>query len=383
MAPSKAFWEDKLVYMSVSLQAAGKLTAIRPAHILRLFAAILLLALGGCNTPTKAIDSTGNSSGAEQQTAQAEEGAEAVAESDDEGQPKIVRQPSTVSRKGTNIRAVVNGEPITNFDVQRRAAFLKLRRVGGDRSAKALEELTEEKIKMQEAARRRVVASDSEVNTSFASFAKSNRMSAAQMSSILNQSGVTSDHFKEFIRSQISWNRAVGSKFRSETTGKSAQETMSELRDSGGRKPETNEYLLEQVIFVVPEAKRNATSLKQRKAEATAFRQQFIACGQTVKQAAAIRDVTVRTLSRTLEPQLPPDWKDDVVNTPEGGTTNVRETEKGIEFLAVCSKKSVSDDNAARVLEQEKEFESFNDKGDEFSKSFLAELKSKSKIIYR
>ncbi len=104
---------------------------------------------------------------------------------------------------------------------------------------------------------------------------------------------------------------------------------------------------------------------------------------ETVKQAAAVRDVTVRTLSRRLEPQLPPDWKEELINTPEGGTTDVKETDNGVEFLAVCSKRSVSDDTTARVLEQEKEFESFNDKGDEFSKSFLAELKSKSKIIYR
>ncbi len=266
--------------MSVFLQTAGKLTPIRPAHILRLFAALLLLGLAACNTPTKAIDSAGNQSGADQQTAQAEEGTEAAADATAEGQPEIVRQPSTVSRKGTNIRAIVNGEPITNFDVQRRAAFLQLRRVGGDRSAKALEELAEEKIKMQEAKRRRVVASDSEVNTSFASFAKSNRMSAAQMSNILTRSGVTTDHFKEFIRAQISWNRTVGSKFRAETTGKSTQESLSALRENGGRKPETNEYLLEQVIFVLPQAKRNAATLKQRKAEASAFRQQFIACGR-------------------------------------------------------------------------------------------------------
>jgi len=287
----------------------------------------------------------------------------------------VIRQKSTVSQKGTTIKAVVNGQPITNYDVRRRAAFLKLRRVSGNRNQKALDELVEQSIKMQEARRTRSVASDAQVNDAYANFAKSNRMSSSQMTRVLGQAGVTAPHFKEFIRGQISWNRAVGSKFRTKTQQKTAADTMFEIRQSGGVKPETNEYVLEQTIFVIPSGKKKSL-LKKRRAEALAFKKGFVACGQTASQAVGQRDVVVRSLPRSLEPQLPPEWKDELKKTPEGQTTAIKNTDKGVEFIAVCKKRVVSDDNAARIVSQSKEFDSFNEKGDEIAGEVLKEMNS-------
>ena len=318
----------------------------------RFIVAALLLALTGCNTPTTAVDS------ADQPQQEDVENSAAENADSTKTNSNIIRQPSTVSQKGTRIRAVVNGEPISTYDVQKRSAFLALRRVGGNRNERALEELVEDKIKIQEAKRRNVVANDSEVDASFANFAKSNRMSVSQMNTVLNRSGVTSAHFKEFIRGQISWNRTVGEKFRAETSSRTQQQTMSALRDSGGEKPETTEYLMEQIIFVIPAAKRKSM-LSQRRQEALAFKQKFTRCGETLKLAAGLRDVTVRTLARTLEPRLPLLWKDDLIKIAEGQTTGVKDTERGVEFLAVCSKRIVSDDRTAQIVEQAKEFEVF------------------------
>lgn len=356
-----------------------------PVKWLRILAALLaVLAVSACTTPTDAVDKaddTSDGTSLAQAVGEESDAAQATEESA-AGQANIIRQPSTVSQKGTNIQAVVNGEPITNYDVQRRAAFLQLRRVSGNRREKALEELVDEKIKMQEARRQNVVANDSEVDAAFANFAKTNRMSASQMSQILARSGVTSDHFKEFIRNQISWSRATGSKLRSDIVSRSTQQTMASIRNSGGEKPTTNEYFLEQTIFVIPESQR-AARLKARRAEALAFKANFTRCGETRRQAIGQTDVTVRTLPRTLEPELPEEWKDEIIGTAEGSTTGIKDTERGVEFIAVCSRKSVSDDRAAQVLERAQKFEEFNERGSEMSDAFFNELKSEAKIIYR
>lgn len=343
--------------------------------------------IAGCNTPTRAIENAAREESATTAAnagETAEDGTEATEGdvSETEKTATIIRKPATVSQKGTHIRAVVNGEAITNYDVQRRAAFLKLRRVGGDRQAKALEELVDQAIKLQEAKQRNLVAKDDEVDKSFARFAKSNKMSTAQMTNVLSRAGVTADHFKEFVRGQISWNRAVGAKFQAETRRKTTQEALFDIRKSGGDKPETTEYLLQQVIFVIPEAKREALRT-QRRAEALAFKQQFTACEETAKRAVGLTDVAVRNLPRNLEPQLPPEWRDEISATPEGGTTDVKATDKGIEFLAVCSRRQVSDDDAVRVLDQAKQFDSFNERGDEIAEKLLKELKANAKIVYR
>ncbi len=352
--------------MSAMKQISGGLVGI-----------VALLLLSGCNTPTAAVESASQQQ-EENNPAETAESQSALEASN----TNIIQRPSTVSQKGTNIRAVVNGEPITNYDIQRRAAFLALRRVGGNRNEKALEELVEEKIKIQEARKQNTVASNREVDESYANFAQSNRMTPSQLSGILNQSGVTADHFKEYVRGQISWNRATGGKLREEIVSRTTQDTMHSLREAGGEKPSTYEYLLEQVIFVIPDNQRKAR-LKQRMTEAEAFRQRFTRCGETKTLAVGQLDVTIRTLPRSLEPELPPVWKDELIKTPEGGTTGIKETERGVEFIAVCSRKTVSDDRVAQVMEREQKFEEFNKRGDELSEEFLAELKSKSKIIYR
>lgn len=326
--------------------------------------------LSGCNTPTKAVESA-----AEQ--IQAKEEVEAAEE-----KSNIIRQKSTVSQKGTNIKALVDGQPITNYDVQKRAAFLGLRRVGGNRTEKALEEMVEQLIKVREAALRGTLANDAEVDAAYANFAKSNRMSASQLGKVLSQSGVTIAHFKDFVRGQMSWSRTVTAKFRAETVSKSTSDAMFEIRKSGGDKPETYEYIMEQTIFVIPSGKSKAI-LSQRRTEALAFKAGFTKCGETAARAVGLRDVTVRSLPRSFQEQLPAEWKNELAETAEGATTGIKNTDKGVEFIAVCSKKLVSDDSAATVVSQQKDFDSFNESGNEQADAYYKELKAKSKIIYR
>jgi peptidyl-prolyl cis-trans isomerase SurA len=207
-------------------------------------------------------------------------------------------------------------------------------------------------------------------------------MSATQLSQVLGKSGVTVPHFKDFIRGQMSWSRTVTGKFRAETVSKSTSDAMFEIRKSGEDKPETYEYIMEQTIFVIPSGQSKAV-LSQRRAEALAFKQGFTKCGETAAKAVGLRDVTVRSLPRSFEEQLPPEWKDELADTAEGETTGIKNTSKGVEFIAVCSKKLVSDDSAATVVSQQKDFDSFNESGNEQAQAYYDELKAAAKIIYR
>lgn len=332
----------------------------------RAFALFSMALIAGC-APTKAVEGIKPT---------------ATTQTNEQVKSNIRTLPSKVSKRGTSIRAIVNGEIITNTDVAKRKAFLKLRKAKGNRSKLALKELVDEKIKMQEAKKRKTRANDAQVNDAFKRFASGNKLKPAQLTTVLNRGGITAGHFKEFIRGQISWSRTVGSKFQSEVRSKARKNALSEIRKSGGKKPETNEYILQQVIFVVQKSKRK-TTLKRRKVEAEAFRQTFQSCDTTKAAAVGQLDVTVRALPRVLEPQLPNEWSEQVIKTSVGQTTKTLETERGVEFLAVCSKRATSDDNVAHVLSQSNEFKDFNKKGDVIAEEFLAELKSKAQIIYR
>ena len=193
----------------------------------------------------------------------------------------------------SEVKAVVNGTAITSGDVAKRVAFLRLQRAKGDAKT-AEEELVNELLKRQEIARVRMSVSTQDVDASFERFAAGNKLSVAQMSQILERAGVGVQHFKNFIAVQMSWPRVVNARF-----GKANGKTLAErMQENGGKKPVTTEYFLKQVIFVVPEKRRNAI-LGKRKAEAEASRAKFPGCDQakaaTTKVARSNR--TFRTTS--------------------------------------------------------------------------------------
>lgn len=280
----------------------------------------------------------------------------------------------------SEIKYVVNNTAITSYDIQKRAAFLKLQHRPGASAKLAAQDMIEQALKSDEMARRRINIPKATVDASFAKFAASNKMSPKQLSSILDQAGVTAAHFKEYIRVQMGWGQLVAARYRAESGGVTEQDAVRRMLDQGGTKPSATEYLLQQVIFVVPAADKG--KMGQRKREAEAMRERFTSCETTRQFAKGLIDVTVRDLPRVLAPQLPAEWADMIKATSPGAATKVRETERGVEFIGVCSAREVSDDRVAQLVFQNEGGDD-NKKGEEFSKKYIEELRSKARIIER
>ena len=273
----------------------------------------------------------------------------------------------------SEIKYVVNDIPVTTGDIAHRAAFLKLQRKKGD----AGQEMIDQTLRMAEAKRLGIRISDAQVEAAYQRFASSNKMQLSQLDGVMEKSGVTKGHFKEFIRAQMAWNQALSARYRSgDGTGAvSEQDLVRKMLEKGGAKPSATEYMLQQVIFVVPAAERSAT-LGKRKREADAMRARFNGCNTTREFAKGLIDVTVRDLGRVLAPQLPPDWAEQIKATKVGGATVTRETERGVEFIGICSSREVSDDKVAQMVFQ-------SEGSGELSKKYVDELKAKARIVKR
>ena len=284
--------------------------------------------------------------------------------------------PTGTARAASEIKIIVNNQAITSVDIARRVAFLRLQRTGGNLGEKAREQLIEEALKLQEAARIRVLVSDEQVDASFERFAASNNLSAKQLTQVLNQAGVTPKHFKSFIRVQMSWPRVV-SAVGAGGGGMSTQDLVSKMLERGNDKPTTTEYFLHQVVFVVPANKRSKSLLNARKREADQLRGRIQGCDSAASMITGLRDVSLRQLGRIMQPQLPLDWKPLIEKAKAGGATASRITERGVEFIIICSAKTVSDDKAAELV-----FRSENEEtGDsEEAKKYLAELRKRAVI---
>lgn len=280
----------------------------------------------------------------------------------------------------SEIKYIVNNMPITSGDIKHRAAFFRLQhKKGGD----AGQEMVEQALKLSEAKRLGIRISDKQVDEAYARFASNNKMQLKQLDGIMAKAGVTKEHFKEFIRTQMAWNQAVAARARAEGGGGGGlneRDAVRRMLDKGGVKPSATEYMLQQVIFVVPAAERKAT-LGKRKREAEAMRARFNGCDTTREFAKGLIDVTVRDLGRVLAPALPSDWAEQIKKTKVGAATGVRETDRGVEFIGICSSREVSDDKvAAMVFESEGKTD---DRADELARKYLAELKEKARIVQR
>ncbi|WP_425487197.1 peptidylprolyl isomerase [Nitratireductor arenosus] len=282
---------------------------------------------------------------------------------------------ATMPAQASEIRYIINNVPVTSYDIARRKAFLRLQR----RSASASDEMIEQTLKNIEIQRLNIRVPDADVDAAYGRFASGNKLSTSQLDQVMAQAGVTKSHFKEFIRSQIGWNRALGARFRA-TERLTEQDAAHRMLQDGGNKPTATEYMLQQVIFVIPSGERKSL-MGRRKKEANAMRGRFNNCQNTREFAKGLIDVTVRDLGRVIAPELPPDWKGLILETKPGQATKIRETERGVEFIGICSTREISDDRVAQmVFENEGELDK---KAAELSKKYLEELREKARIVER
>ena len=282
--------------------------------------------------------------------------------------------------QASEIRYVVNKEAITSYDIQRRAAFLRIQNKRGNLQQIAAEEMIDQAVRNAEAKRLNIRVGDDQVAGAYERFSRSNKMSPAQMDQMLNQAGVTKAHFREFIRSQMQWSQVMA---RSNRSGSrmSEQDVVRRMLDQGGAKPKATEYLLQQVIFVIPTAEKRA-KLGARKREADALRQRFRNCDTTREFAKGLIDVTVRDLGRVLEQELPPDWEKQVKAAQVGSATAVRETDRGVEFIGICSAREVSDDRVAQMVFGAEQ-QGNDEDAEKTSKKMTDELRAKAQIVKR
>ncbi|KQR73331.1 molecular chaperone SurA [Rhizobium sp. Leaf341] len=291
--------------------------------------------------------------------------------------PTTLPAAAAAAGSGTAVAVVVNGTVITTGDIAKRAAFLKLQR---QNPSGAREQMIDEALKRAEVLRLQQSVSTEEVDAAVQRFAAGNKLSIAQLSQVLSQAGVGLDHFKAFVAVSMSWPRAVRVRFGSGGGRLSNEELVRRMQENGGTKPVTTEYFLQQVIFVVPAAKRNAI-IGKRQAEANASRASYPGCDDAKTFAATMRDVSIRNLGRMMVQEIPEDWRPLVEKAGDGKTTATRVTEKGVEYLGICKKRQVSDDLAAEVVFRAEDLGKQKGGEDPNSVKYMEELRKRAQIV--
>jgi peptidyl-prolyl cis-trans isomerase SurA len=314
-------------------------------------------------------------------SARAQENMKRIVASDDTNQRwrQIVEQ--TVRENQGKSR-----EQIMAILEQKRAAFGESLRNQAIENAKAsvlpglrkaaLEELIDERLKVQEAKRLQILVEDTDVENAIGSIAKRNNMNNAQFAEHMKKLGVDVMTMKGRFKAMLSWNEVVRRRF-----GRDVVINQLEIDRfvSQGAKGEDDVELEVQRVVLPVQGKLEQKDFAQRIAEAEKLRGNFKGC-KSIASLVGSTDAKVENLGTRKASGFNEPARTMLLNAKEGEMLPPSAGAGVVELYALCSRKVVkandkARDEAAAELRQ-KEFELL-------ARRHLRDLRQDAHIEYR
>ncbi len=243
---------------------------------------------------------------------------------------------------GATVKVTVNEAPITDVQISQRAKLLELERRGNSASARlglARQELIDEQLKLQEAKRLGMPATNEDVTQAYLNVARNMRVSSDNLDRILTQNGVNPQTLKERLRASIAWGNVSRTAVQERI-----QFSERELEQKAAQQlsaADNIDYILKEVLFIIPHDSNISTS--RRTAQANQYRRSFQGCDSAVELSLSYTDAAVVDMGRRHATQLPDALADELAGLGVGGITKPRVVDNGVSMLAVCSKTAARD----------------------------------------
>jgi peptidyl-prolyl cis-trans isomerase SurA len=274
--------------------------------------------------------------------------------------------------------AIVNGEPITEVDIQQRTRLTELSTQKKPARQEVLDDLIDDKLKVQLSKRYIAEVPKREIETAYANMARRVGMTPAQFAKMTGASGVSAEALKARIHADYVWGQIVRGKFQG-SLQVGEKEVEVKMQGAHGDEPTNYEYKLRPVLFLVPRGAAPAV-FEARKKDAEALRARFQDCPQGLRFAMALPDVAVRETIARQSADLAEAQRKILNETAIGHLTPPDITPQGVELFAVCSKTTATGDTPAKRKVRD---ELFNERYQAASKKFLKELRKQALIEYK
>ncbi len=275
-----------------------------------------------------------------------------------------------------SVAVMVNGAPITNFDIEQRTKLMVLTTQRAPSRKEIIQDLIDEKLKVREGKRYGVDPSAAEIDAAFASMGSRMNLSAEQLTQSLAGRGIRANTLKSRIRADMVWSSLVRGRFgQSLMVGEKAVESAIQLTDSG-KDGDSFEYLMRPIVLIVP----RGGNVEARKREAEAMRSRVQSCDDAIRMFRSMRNAAVRPPVSKTSADLPPPLRALLDKTPVGHLTPPEVTRHGVEMVALCERKVTAADTPEKKAARDKLYaEKFEAK----SKSYIESLRKQALIEYR
>jgi peptidyl-prolyl cis-trans isomerase SurA len=276
------------------------------------------------------------------------------------------------------VAVIVNGEPITNMDIEQRMKLNALSGVKDNTRQATLDALIDEKVKIKEAKKYSVDPGASEVDGSYATMASRMRLTPDQLTQSLASKGIRPNTLKTRLKADMVWNAIVRGRFK-QSLQVSEKDVDAAAQSQGDSATEAFEYQMRPLVLIVPRG-AGGGMMEARHKEATALRERIQSCEDAIRTFKSTQNATVKGIVVKTSADLPPNLREMLDKTPIGHLTAPEVTAQGVEMVALCSRKPTKIDTPKkREIREKMSVEKFEAK----SKSYLADLRKAAMIEYR
>ncbi len=282
--------------------------------------------------------------------------------------------------RAQQVVAFVNGQPITNLDIEHRSKFIQMSSKKVPPRREVLDSLIDEILEITEAKRFSLDVPDVDVDRSYADVATRMGFDAPKLTQILVSGGASEDTLKRRLRAQIAWTSLVRGRYKASLEIRDKDvEAQLQLHKTDEKATVGYEYIMRPVVFIVARGSAD-TAYEARKRDAEALRARFLNCEEGITFARALPDVAVRDQVSKFSADLAQQLRDILDGTATGHLTPPEQTAEGIQMFAVCTKKETkSDTPEMRQIRDQM----FQQKFGAQAKRYLENLRRQAMIEYK
>jgi peptidyl-prolyl cis-trans isomerase SurA len=279
------------------------------------------------------------------------------------------------------VAVMVNGEPITNFDIEQRSKLTFLTTHKPADRQQVINELIDEKVKIKEAKKYGVDPSASDIDESYASMSSRMRITPDQLTKSLESQGIRPDTLKARMRAEMVWTSLVRGRYKESLQVGEKDVAAAVQVNSGDEKQaaESFEYKMQPIVLIVPRGSA-PSAIEARQKEAEALRNRVQTCAEANAFFKSMQNAAIRETVTKTSADIPAVLRELLDKTPIGHLTPPEVTKQGVEMVALCARNPTTIDTPKKKEIRDKMFaEKYLAK----SNSYLQEVRKAAMIEYR
>jgi peptidyl-prolyl cis-trans isomerase SurA len=282
--------------------------------------------------------------------------------------------------RAQNIVVMVNGDPITDFDIEQRSKLDQLTTQKTPARQEVINSLIDDRVKMKEGKKYGVDPGVSDINQSYEGMAQRMRISTDQLTKSLETKGVRPETLKTRMKAEMVWTSLVRGRFK-EKLMVGEKDVADKVREGGSEKLQIDgtEYKMQPIVLIVPRGSSPAF-IETRHKEAEQYRARVGSCEEANSLFRSTPNATIRDAVTKTTAELPEALRKVLDDTPIGHLTAPEATKAGIEMVVLCSRKPTMIDTPKKREVREKMYQ---EKYEKTQKTYLEELRKAAMIEYR